>query len=105
MWVMGEWAVGHWIVGILSFQKIYGLYGLKHHTVDLLSCIVDPDFSCVQADGRTNGGIPRGPHGPKKQQYCCNAECIDCSRKEACEWNAMHAGGDWNGCRAEVGIT
>ena len=38
MWVMGEWAVGHWIVGILSFQKMYGLYGLKHHTVDLLSC-------------------------------------------------------------------
>ena len=44
VWVRGEWAVGHWIVGILSFQKIYGLYGLKHHTVDLLSCIVDPDF-------------------------------------------------------------
>ena len=40
----GGW-VGHcWIVGILSFQKIYGLYGLKHHTVDLLSCTVDPDF-------------------------------------------------------------
>ena len=44
VWVMREWAVGHWIVGIMSFQKIYGLYGLKHHTVDLLSCIVDPDF-------------------------------------------------------------
>ncbi len=44
MWVMGEWAVGHWIVGIRSLQKIYGLYGLKHHTVDLLNCIVDPDF-------------------------------------------------------------
>ena len=26
--------MGHWIVGIMSFQKIYGLYGLKHHTVD-----------------------------------------------------------------------
>ena len=50
MWVMGEWAVGHWIVGIMSFQKIYGLYGLKHHTVDLLSCIVDPDFSCPRTD-------------------------------------------------------
>ena len=53
MWVMGEWAVGHWIVGIMSFQKIYGLYGLKHHTVDLLSCIVDPDFSCPRTDGLT----------------------------------------------------
>ena len=43
-WVMGEWAVGHWIVGVMSFQKIYVLYGLKRHTVDLLSCRVDPDF-------------------------------------------------------------
>ena len=53
MWVMGEWAVYHWIVSILSFQKIYGLYGLKHHTVDLLSCSVDPDLSCPRTDGRT----------------------------------------------------
>ena len=42
--VMGEWTVGQWKVGVTSFQKIYGLYGLKHHTVDLLSCTVDPDF-------------------------------------------------------------
>ena len=65
MWVMGEWAVGHWIVGIMSFQKIYGLYGLKHHTVDILSCTVDPDFSCQLTDGRTNEGNTRGPRGPK----------------------------------------
>ena len=31
MWVMGEWSVGQWIVGVISFQKMYGLYGLKHH--------------------------------------------------------------------------
>ena len=60
--MMGEWAVGHWIVGIMSFQKIYGLYGLKHHTVDLLSC-TDPDFSCPL----TNEGNPRGPRGPKNR--------------------------------------
>ena len=35
MWVMGEWAVGHWIVGVTSFQKIYGLYGLKHFIVEI----------------------------------------------------------------------
>ena len=23
MWVMGEWSVGQWIVGVISFQKIY----------------------------------------------------------------------------------
>ena len=31
---MGEWSVGQWIVGVISFQKMYGLYGLKHHIVD-----------------------------------------------------------------------
>ena len=39
----------------MSFQKIYGLYGLKHYTVDLLRCIVDPDFSCPRTDGLTDG--------------------------------------------------
>ena len=50
VWVMGEWAVGQWKVGITNFQKIYGLYGLKHHTVDLLSWAFDPDFSCGRTD-------------------------------------------------------
>ena len=35
MWVMGEWSVGQWIVGVISFQKMYGLYGLKHHNGDV----------------------------------------------------------------------
>ena len=26
--------MGHWIVGVISFQKIYGLCGLKGHIVD-----------------------------------------------------------------------
>ena len=34
VWVMGEWAVGYWIVGVTSFQKIYGLYSVKHHKVE-----------------------------------------------------------------------
>ena len=29
-WVMGQWSVGRWMVGDISFQKIYGLYGLSH---------------------------------------------------------------------------
>ena len=61
VWVMGEWAVGQWIVGVTSFQKIYGLYGLKHHIVDLLS---SPDFSCGTARAEIEGTI-RGPRGPK----------------------------------------
>ena len=35
VWAMGEWSVGQWIVGVMSFQKMYGLYGLKHHIVEI----------------------------------------------------------------------
>ena len=41
MWVMGEWSVGQWIVGVISFQKIYGLYGLKHHRVEISGDVTD----------------------------------------------------------------
>ena len=46
MWVMGGWTVGQWIVGIISFQKMYGLYGLKHHIVEINGDVTDA--------GRTN---------------------------------------------------
>ena len=32
--VMGEWLMGQWIVGAISFQKIVVLCGLKGHIVD-----------------------------------------------------------------------
>ena len=32
---MGEWKVGQWIVGVTSFQKIFGLCGLKGHIVKI----------------------------------------------------------------------
>ena len=35
VWVIGEWAVVYWIVGVISFQKIYGLYGLNILQSDL----------------------------------------------------------------------
>ena len=35
MWVMGEWSVVQWIVGVISFQNMYGLCGLKHHIVEM----------------------------------------------------------------------
>ena len=31
---MGEWLVGQWIVDVISFQKIYGLYSLKNSIVE-----------------------------------------------------------------------
>ena len=34
VWAIGEWAESHWIIGVISFQKIYGLYSVKHHRVE-----------------------------------------------------------------------
>ena len=38
---MGEWSVSQWIVGVISFQKIVGLYGLKHHIVEISGDVTD----------------------------------------------------------------
>ena len=48
---MGEWSVGQWIVGVISFQKMYGLYGLKHHIVEKSGDVTDPD---KQTNKQTN---------------------------------------------------
>ena len=32
--VMVEWLVGQWIVNVVSFQKVFGLYSLKGHIVE-----------------------------------------------------------------------
>ena len=40
VWVMGEWSVGQWIVGVMSFQNVHGLYGLKH-TVEISGYVTD----------------------------------------------------------------
>ena len=41
MWVMGEWSVGQWIVGVISFQKMYGLYGLKSIYIGINAHVTD----------------------------------------------------------------
>ena len=38
---MGEWPVSQWIVGVISFQKVFGLYGLKHHIVEISGDVTD----------------------------------------------------------------
>ena len=38
--------MGQWIVGVISLQKMYGLYGLKHHIVEINGDVTDA--------GRTN---------------------------------------------------
>ena len=40
--------MGQWIVGVISLQKMYGLYGLKHH-----NHIVEISGDVTDA-GRTN---------------------------------------------------
>ena len=50
VWVMGEWAVGQWIVGVTSFQKIFGLCGLKCHIMEIWR-----DVTLVH-DARTDNG-------------------------------------------------
>ena len=34
-------SVSQWIVGVISFQKIFGLYGLKHHIVEISGDVTD----------------------------------------------------------------
>ena len=41
MWVMSEWSLGRWIVVVMSFQKIYSLYGLTHQIVEISGDITD----------------------------------------------------------------
>ena len=50
---MGEWSVGQWIVGVISFQKMYGLYGLKHHIVEKSGDVTDPDGRTTRKDRAT----------------------------------------------------
>ena len=44
--------VGEWIVDVISFQKIFGLYGLKCHIVEIWR---DVTFEDGRTDGRTDG--------------------------------------------------
>ena len=47
---MGEWLVGQWIVGVISFQKIFGLCGLKGLILE-----ISWDVTLVDDDERTDG--------------------------------------------------
>ena len=33
-WVIGEWSVNQWILGVMRFQQIFGLSGVEHHKVE-----------------------------------------------------------------------
>ena len=50
--MIGEWSAGQWIVGVISFQKMYGLYGLKHHIVEISGDVTDPDGQTNKQQGK-----------------------------------------------------
>ncbi len=52
VWVMGEWAVGQWIVGVTSFQKIFGLCGLKCHIMEIWSDVTLDDGRTTECEDR-----------------------------------------------------
>ena len=53
MWVMGEWSVGQWIVGVISLQKMYGLYGLKSIYIGINAHVTDAGRTDKQTNERT----------------------------------------------------
>ena len=53
MWVMGEWSVGQWIVGVISFQKMYGLYGLKSIYIGINAHVTDAGRQTTSEDRAT----------------------------------------------------
>ena len=60
MWVMGEWSVGQWIVGVISFQKMYGLYGLKHHIVEISGDVAMRDNEQTNSEDRATQPMDAG---------------------------------------------
>ena len=50
--VMGEWAEGQWIVDVISFQKIFGLCGLKCHIVEIWRDVTLVDGRRTTDNGR-----------------------------------------------------
>ena len=45
---------GQWIVGVISFQKMYGLYGLKHHIVEISGDVTDAGRTNKQTNKQTS---------------------------------------------------
>ena len=46
---IGEWAESLWIIGAISFHKIYGSYSVEHHKVE-----ISGDVTKAGRDGTDN---------------------------------------------------
>ena len=44
--------MGQWIVGVMDFQKMYDLYGLKHHIVEISGDVTDAGQDGQKDNGR-----------------------------------------------------
>ena len=81
--------MGEWIVGVTSFQKIYGLCGVKHQNVEnYASCgwILWVGWVCVGDGGVGSGSVDSGCH-----QLSENIWFV---------WSKMSYNGDMEGCHA-----
>ena len=53
MWVMSEWSVSQWILGVMRFQKIFGLYGLKSIYIGINAHVTDAGRQTTSEDRAT----------------------------------------------------
>ena len=40
VWVIGEWSVSQWILTVMKFQKIFGLYRVERHKIGQVSRVL-----------------------------------------------------------------
>ena len=52
--MIDQWLVGQRIVGVISFQNIYGLYSLKHHIAEKMLDVTLCDNGQRTADNGRN---------------------------------------------------
>ena len=73
---MCEWSVGQWIVVVISFQKIFGLCGLKGHHFRAIwghFRAISGHFRAIRGHFRVIQGHFRGP-----QKHCWGVIKDDC---------------------------
>ena len=50
--MMGEWSVSQWILGVMRFQKIFGLYSVERHIVEISGDVTDADGQPTKRQGK-----------------------------------------------------
>ena len=49
---MDEWSVSQWILGVMRFQKIFGLYSVERHIVEISGDVTDADGRTTKQQGK-----------------------------------------------------